>query len=334
MFEYPLSIVHGGLEMGQTMRTYLALRDLGVPVELLDYNSLDDDFDILHIFGNPTMIADLCLHACASKKVVISAVISARRVSYPVKHVRRFVNWLATLTRDHTGFGQRRSAFQSAAHLICLNELERRYVTEIFDVPPERVSVIVGGVWPEYFSPNGDLFRERFGYDGFVLHVGSIVRRKNPLQLALAIRNLGYRGVFIGRVLDVDYEYAQEFEKVVASCERLLWLRDLPYGDPLSPSAFGAAAAFCLPSSSETQPGAALEAMAAGLPVILGDYYYAYQRPFENVVRCNPNNLRSLERCLQKVMEQPAAYRQKLSEVYTWTHAAREIAQIYLKLGG
>ena len=167
-----------------------------------------------------------------------------------------------------------------------------------------------------------------------MLYVGSIVRRKNPLQLALAIRNLGYRGVFIGRVMDTDYEYAQEFEKVVASCDRLLWLRDLPYGDPLSPSAYGAAAAFCLPSSGETQPGAALEAMAAGLPVILGDYYWAHQPPFGNVVRCSPNDLRALERCLKQVMEQPAVYRQKLSEVYTWTYAAREMAQIYLKLVG
>jgi glycosyltransferase involved in cell wall biosynthesis len=164
------------------------------------------------------------------------------------------------------------------------------------------------------------------------LFVGSIVRRKNPLKLASAIKNLGYRGVFIGTVPDIDYEYAREFEKVVAESDRLLWLRNLPHGDPLSPSAFGAAAVFCMPSDDETQPAAALEGMAAKLPVILGDKPYAHETPFQNVARCDPSNLKSIEACLQSVMTNPDEHRQSLPEAYTWPHVATEIARIYQSL--
>jgi glycosyltransferase involved in cell wall biosynthesis len=333
MYQYPIGLIRGGLEMGQTLRTFQALKALDIPVEFLDSNSTDSNFDILHVFGCPVGVADLCSHCGDAKKIVISAVLSARRISTAIKWARQGASLIASMTRDETGFGLRRDAFRKARHVICLNELEQTYAMRMFDLPPDRLSVIVGGVWPQYFEPNGELFRQRFGRESFVLFVGSITPRKNPLQVARALVQLGYPGVFIGGIVPGDEAYARRFSDFIAQNSNLfLWLKDLPFGDPLSPSAYGAAAVFCMPSSSETQSGAALEGVAAGLPLVLGDYPYAYQAPFEQALRCKPEDLPSLVACIERAMKERYNERKPLSRAYTWEHAAGEIAKIYLRV--
>jgi glycosyltransferase involved in cell wall biosynthesis len=80
---------------------------------------------------------------------------------------------------------------------------------------------------------------------------------------------------------------------------------------------------------SESQPLAALEAMAAGAPVILANLPYAHQTPFEQVVRCQPDDDQSLEHALEMVLESPGCYRKILPESYSWFNVAQEIIKVY-----
>jgi hypothetical protein len=70
--EYPFSLVYGGIEI-RSQRTLNALKKIGVDVDFLNYYEKDDNYDILHIFGNPPSIFELVKNK-GNKKIVISSV--------------------------------------------------------------------------------------------------------------------------------------------------------------------------------------------------------------------------------------------------------------------
>ncbi|MDQ3012201.1 MAG: glycosyltransferase family 4 protein [Acidobacteriota bacterium] len=325
---FPLSIVLGGLEL-QCLKTCAALRQAGVAAELLDYHDANDRFDILHLFGSSENFYDLCQQATNKWPIVVSAVSGAPSAARWRAPIWQTASKLAARVKLQTNYHRLRSVYHLASAVICLNQLEADFLRVTYGVPQERIEIVTNGVNEECFRAEGESFVRRYGVKDFVLFTGNIVRRKNPSQLARALRQMDCPGVFIGGTLAAEQSYADEFADLVSSAPNLLWIRSLPHDDPLLASAYAAARVFCLPSVSETQSLSALEAMATGTAVILGDLPYAYQSPFENSLRCNPTNEDSIKESLEKALSDPAGYGVKLPESYSWTNVARRIARIY-----
>src|SRR3989339_397680 len=78
--EFPLPIVLGGLEY-QCLKTYDALKGIGAPIELLDYHNQEKVYDIIHIFGNPPSLYEICYFASQTKKIILSAVCGMQNAS-------------------------------------------------------------------------------------------------------------------------------------------------------------------------------------------------------------------------------------------------------------
>jgi len=146
------------------------------------------------------------------------------------------------------------------------------------------------------------------------------------------MQKMGLKGVFVGRVFNTELEYAAQFEEEISSSQNLLWIKGLPHDDPILVSSYAAASIFYLPSSGETQSHSALEAMATGTPLILGDRLYAYQVPFEGVLRCNPDDERSIENCIQHITKSPDKYRKYLPRTFTWENVASKVMEVYEKV--
>jgi glycosyltransferase involved in cell wall biosynthesis len=72
--------------------------------------------------------------------------------------------------------------------------------------------------------------------------------------------------------------------------------------------------------------------MACGTPIILGDFPYAYQPPFEKASRCNLSDETSIENCIKMVLEDPDRYSHSLPAEYTWKKIAGKIVKIYEKV--
>jgi glycosyltransferase involved in cell wall biosynthesis len=145
------------------------------------------------------------------------------------------------------------------------------------------------------------------------------VPRKNPLVLAEVLRDMGVPGVFIGGVSQAEKAYGDSFEKVVGAVPSLLWIRGLAHDDPILASAYSAAAVFCLPSSAEVQSASALEAMAAGRPIVLG----------EHALRCRPDRPDSIRRAIETALAAPEEHAVRLPESFTWLNVARATAAVY-----
>lgn len=325
---FPLSIVKGGLEI-QCLKTCKALQQNGVAAELLDYYNAADQFDILHLFGSTENFYDICHQSVNKWPIIISSVSGAPNAMWWRAPIWMVASKLAAKVKLQTSYQRLRTVYSLASMVICLNELESQFLSITYGIPPQRLKVVNNGVGEEYFKADGRKFIQQYGIKDFVLFTGNIVQRKNPLLLARALRKLDHHGLFIGGVLAAEQHYADEFADVVDQSPNLHWIRGLSHDDPLLASAYAAARIFCLPSTSETQSLAALEAMAAGTPVILGDFPYAYQTPFEQALRCNPADSHSVSLCLEKALNNPSRYRVKLPETYSWINVAKKILQIY-----
>ena len=330
---FPLSIVYGGFEH-QCIQTCKALRTIGVDADLLNWHDKKEEDYILHLFAPDPKWSRIVEHWGHRGPVVISAIAGTRGFNSLSGRVRRTTNCLAQLLHQETTYHRTRKMLQNIDKIICLNFLEQDYFVKNYLLSPEKVRIIGNGVDISRFSVPKDIFVAKYGWSDFVLYVGSITHRKNPLLLAKCLVQLGIKGVFIGGEMPMEREYCKSFRKIVAQYPNLRWIPGLKYDEPILGSAFSAAKVLCLPSTAETQPLCALEAMAAGKTVILGDFPYAYQSPFERAIKVDPCDKEQVESAIQNAINKNDFVTERLSTEYTWDSVARKIAQVYLELNG
>ncbi len=149
---------------------------------------------------------------------------------------------------------------------------EARSLRRAWGIPRARIAVLPNGVELSSQTKGAADFLEAYGLtSGFLLHVGRIDPVKNQLRLLDFLEAHPERAaVFIGAP-DLDkQDYLREYERRLQRLGgRVLWIRDLPPGSALLSSAYAACGAFVLPSRFETFGLAALEAAAAGAPLVL-----------------------------------------------------------------
>lgn len=218
--------------------------------------------------------------------------------------------------------------------VVYLSEYERRCL-EAIGAKPRRAALVRNPIDVERFvGVDPDLFRKRFGLDEYILCVGRIEHRKNQLILAHAARSIGKKVVFIGH--DGDPEYANLVR--LTAGEFGLFVPRIEPDDPLLASAFAGASVFCLPSWAEGAPLAALEAAAAGAPLVLSDRssepeYFGdladYVHPAD-IDGMRGALLHALER--EDRQERAEAVRAHLREHNSWACYARETIALYEEL--
>ncbi|MEN3263533.1 MAG: hypothetical protein V7646_427 [Pseudonocardia sp.] len=159
------------------------------------------------------------------------------------------------------GFGR---ALRAAVGVMVLTDAQAEFVQATYGVDPDRTFVVPNGVGEAYFMP----VRERTAGPLRLLFVGRLSVQKNVTRLLEAMSRVRS---------DVTLDIVGEGEQrpaLLAAAERL-GLSNVTFlgdrrGDDLV-RRYAEADAFVLPSDKEGMSLAALEAMAAGLPVLATD---------------------------------------------------------------
>ena len=200
---------------------------------------------------NPANLAPLAF----PRNVVV--IHDAAALREPGWYSRHYVAWQSALLP---------ALARRAVHLVTVSQFSRHELIDLLDAHPAKITVVPGGV-DERFSPDADAERARAALRldrPYVLTVASRTARKNVAALGETARRLAGEGIDV----------------VAAGGERPQFRDDASHGgvrflghvdDDLLPGLYAGAGAFVLPSLYEGFGLTALEAMAAGTPVVVSD---------------------------------------------------------------
>lgn len=154
--------------------------------------------------------------------------------------------------------------------VLALTEQEERDVAQLWARWPQQplLQVVPNGVHTELFHtlPDADPLRQRFGLgdERIVLFMGRLHARKGLLALLKAFHQAGLPHT---RLLIVGPDEGMRAQLEAMADERVVFTGYLGGAERLQ--AFAAADLFVLPATGEGLSMAVLEAMAAGLPLLL-----------------------------------------------------------------
>jgi glycosyltransferase involved in cell wall biosynthesis len=146
-------------------------------------------------------------------------------------------------------------AVRKADHVLAVSERTKRDIVQLYGVPPDKVTVTPHGVDPAFAPGDGS-------NDGYLLFVGAVQARKDPLAALAAADAAGVPLVVVGP--EKEPELARELRARGADVRG--WV-----AKPELAELYRRAGALILPSRYEGFGVPALEAMASGTPVVLSE---------------------------------------------------------------
>ena len=219
-----------------------------------------------------------------------------------------------------------------ASAIIFLSDLERKLFEQLVGAPATNAFLVRNPVDTARFdAADPDLFRTTYGLGDYVLCVGRLEHRKNQLMLAAALASTGIPLVLIGH--EPEPEYVDLVRRFGGANLHIMGRIDP--GSPLLASAIAGARVFALPSWAEGAPLAALEAAAAGVPMVLSDRSSEREYFGEHADYCDPASMSSIRDKIVKAWGTPRdedarhALRQLVREHNDWSTHAQSTRAVY-----
>jgi glycosyltransferase involved in cell wall biosynthesis len=204
-------------------------------------------------------------------------------------------------------------AVRRARRVIAVSERTKRDLVELYAVPESKIAVTPHGVDPA-FGPGAD------GPHDYLLYVGAIQERKNPLAAAAAAAEVGLPLVVAGP--EREPALARELERRGADVRGYVEKEDLA-------RLYRGAAALVLPSRYEGFGLPVLEAMACGTPVVAADDPAMREVAGEAALYAQPAELAAAIRQAIAERDRLVAAGFARAAQFSWDETARRTLAVY-----
>jgi glycosyltransferase involved in cell wall biosynthesis len=205
-------------------------------------------------------------------------------------------------------------AVRRAARVLAISERTKRDLVELYHVPPGRIVVTPLGVDP-VFHPDG-----AGGRRDYLLFVGAVQHRKDPLAAAAAAAELGLRLVAVGP--EKEPGLAAELRRAGAE------VRGYVPKDELA-ALYRGAACLVLPSRYEGFGLPVVEAMASGTPVVAAPDPALVETAGDAALYAGPGELAATVRRALAERERLAAAGLERARRFSWAETARRTLAVY-----
>jgi glycosyltransferase involved in cell wall biosynthesis len=240
-------------------------------------------------------------------------------------------------------------------HVLADSRATKDDVIELYNTPPDKITVLYSGVDPR-FTPHKqrgeeERVRRRYnlGHQPYILSLGTLQPRKNYSRLISAFARVAdvsrwIDGRPVSHKLVVVGKQGWLFDSIKADVSRLgVRTRIIFPGyadDEDLPALYRAADLFVFPSLYEGFGLPPLEAMACGTPVITSNVSSLPEVVGNAGLTINPTDIYALANAMGQVL-QDSQLRQQMIErglaraaEFTWLRAARQLRQVYQQVGG
>ncbi|HEY9723233.1 MAG TPA: glycosyltransferase family 1 protein [Oscillatoriaceae cyanobacterium] len=253
----------------------------------------------------------------------------------------RFPHWHAPYQRLVARYLPK--SVQRCGLLIADSQSTANDLTNVLDVPPERIRVVPLAAAPHFYEPPSPerilAVRERYGLTGrYFLFVGTMEPRKNLGSLLLAYQHLP-QAVQQAFPLVLAGSRGWEDEKFFTTIDALPnvhYIGRVPDVD--LPALMAEALAFVYPSYYEGFGLPVLEAMAAGAPVIASNASSLPEVAGEAALLVAPDDVKGLAEAMARLAEDEAlrerlqaAGRERGTE-FSWERTAAQTLAVYHEL--
>jgi glycosyltransferase involved in cell wall biosynthesis len=209
-------------------------------------------------------------------------------------------------------------AARGAARVLAVSERTRSDLRELYSVPDERIVVTPNAVDPAFTPGNG-------APDDYLLFVGAIQARKDPLVAADTANALGRPLVVVGP--EREPRLARELER--RGAELRGWV-----DKPELAELYRRAAAVLVPSRYEGFGLPLLEAMACGAPVVAAPEPALREVAGGAVVFAEPADFAAAVTRAIAERERLAAAGLERARAFSWRETARRTADVYREVLG
>lgn len=311
---YPMAFhTPGGGEI-QLLAYKKHLEQKGIQVDLFDpWNPNFLDYDVVHYFS----CVGGSIHICNFiKQLGIPLVITSSL-------------WITKETMHLYPIDEIRGQLNLADIIVTNSNLESDKLSSVLEIERSKFSEVYNGIDEIFFQkPDPVLFRNNFSLDDkFILNVGNIERRKNQLNLLLAMHEIpDYKLVMIGNIRDKVY-YSSILDADVHN--QVIFIDALEHESDLLRSAYQACELFCLPSTLETPGLAALEARIQGALCIITSEGSTKEYFEDGVIYCQWDDIDSISSSIKKLLRKEFVVPDNLGKVMPWSNAVDSLINNY-----
>ena len=203
-------------------------------------------------------------------------------------------------------------AARKARRVVAVSERTKHDLVDLYGVPPDKITVTPHGVDPA-FGPGAVAGKD------YLLYVGAVQARKDPLAAARAAAEVGLPLVVVGP--EREPELARELELLGADVRGYVDKNELA-------GLYRGAAALVLPSRYEGFGLPVLEAMASGVPVVATDEPALREVAGDAAVYAD-GDLADAVRAALADRDRLVAAGLERAQAFSWEETARRTIEVY-----